>query len=359
MLEQPAIDVDFAFVPAGTMAEPSSGRLFVDVGNGFGPGLLDHHGPGTPGACTARLVLDHPEYVLSQVDASRTVTIFTHRYPDLDAISGVYLARAHLKAEPIDDAARVWAGYVDAVDQGYTRLDPAQPLNPYSVMMMRMARIAKGEGDADLISRRMLEAGLDLVALMLGRIREGRAVDSAAMVEGVSELSEDVQAVLADRAIYLTDLERAEQLVCGLPRQDGSGTASVPGIWVDRPQSELFKSWARGDTQADSRPDGYVFSGVQLSDSRAILSVAPDSGVTLKGLGPILEAAETAKRDRLGCPRTGANRKGFDSPDPWYDGRSAFHGYTIVDAPMAGTVLSPDEIRLAFDDYLRLIAEGG
>ncbi|CRI67854.1 hypothetical protein THIOKS1860023 [Thiocapsa sp. KS1] len=67
---------------------------------------------------------------------------------------------------------------------------------------------------------------------------------------------------------------------------------------------------------------------------------------------------ESAKRDCPGDPPTGTIQEGFDAPAPWYDARFALLGCMIVDAPMAGTVLSPDEIRPAFDEDLRRLAEG-
>ena len=358
MADQQSIDVDFEFVTAGTTAEPAPGRLFVDVGNGFGPGVLDHHAPGTPGACTAELALRHPEYVLSQVGAAGRVTIVTHQYPDLDAISGAYFALTHLRGQQPDAAARAWAAYVCAVDRGDTRLDPARPINPYSVLMMGLNRVADETEDESAASQRMLSFGLDFVETILCRTRQGVGLDDAALLEQVPDFAQDVRAVLDDHARYLDDLARADQFPCELPRQEGEGTLVVPGLWIERPRARLFKSWARGDTRDKARPNGYVFTGVQLSDARAILSVAPDSGVTLRGLGDFLESAETAKRARLGCPRTGPDREGFDSPDPWYDGRSPFHGYTIVDAPRAGTVLSPAEIRRAFEDFLAFVDRG-
>ena len=49
--------------------------------------------------------------------------------------------------------------------------------------------------------------------------------------------------------------------------------------------------------------------------------------------------------DRVTDPATGATRQprsGFANADPWYDGRT--HGYTLVDAPRSGTLLTGDEI---------------
>jgi hypothetical protein len=356
--DQQPVDVDFEFVPAGTTAEPESGRLFVDVGNAFGPGVLDHHAPGTPGTCTAVLTLEHPDFVLSQVGPTRRVTIITHRFPDLDAISGVHFALNHLRGQRPGPAARAWAAYVCAVDRGDTGLDPERPINPYSVLMMGLNRIADETGDESVASQRMLDFGLDFIETVLRRTRQGARVNDPALFEQMPDFAQDVRAVLQDHTRYLDDLARADQFVCDLPRQDDEGTLSVPGLWIQRPKARLFKSWARGDSRDKSRPNGYVFTGVQVSEDRAILSVAPDSGVTLRGLGGFLESAETAKRARLGCPRSGPDREGFDSPDPWYDGRSPFHAYTIVDAPRAGTVLSPAEIRRAFDEFRGAVARG-
>jgi hypothetical protein len=89
---------------------------------------------------------------------------------------------------------------------------------------------------------------------------------------------------------------------------------------------------------------------------RAILSVTPDSKASLRGLGGLLDRAEAERRrqvfgadDRVADPATGARkvpRPGYDNADPWYDGRA--HGYTIVDSPRAGTMLTPGEMELLF-----------
>ena len=120
------IRLDFEFVPAGTTAEPAPGRLFVDVGNGFGPGLLDHHAPGTPGTCSAQLALQHPRHVSSQVGASRQMTIVTHKYPDMDAISGVYFARAGPWTPRRRSGPPTCAGWI-AATRGWTRRGRSTP----------------------------------------------------------------------------------------------------------------------------------------------------------------------------------------------------------------------------------------
>ena len=37
-------------------------------------------------------------------------------------------------------------------------------------------------------------------------------------------------------------------------------------------------------------------------------------------------------------------REGFHRNNPWYDGRSTMHDYSIIDAPIGGSVLSPEVI---------------
>jgi hypothetical protein len=89
-----------------------------------------------------------------------------------------------------------------------------------------------------------------------------------------------------------------------------------------------------------------------LSPARCIISVKPDSGITLKTLGARIEEEEAASRralygqdDRVVDRETGqvkTPRAGYSNPDPWYDGRG--HQYTILDSPRSGTVLSPERI---------------
>jgi hypothetical protein len=96
---------------------------------------------------------------------------------------------------------------------------------------------------------------------------------------------------------------------------------------------------------------------------RCILSVTPDSGASLRGLGALLDETESRRRielhgidDRVTDLTTGAAlapRPGYGNADPWYDGRA--HGYTIVDAPRSGTRLTADEIEALF---LRFGGEG-
>jgi hypothetical protein len=119
----------------------------------------------------------------------------------------------------------------------------------------------------------------------------------------------------------------------------------------------FFKDWARSDERRCPNGRGFVGLSVFTSASanetrRCILSVTPNSGASLRGLGGLLDQAEGKRRrevygvdDRVRDPATGQAkqpRPGYDNADPWYDGRA--HAYTIVDAPRSGTLLTAEEI---------------
>jgi hypothetical protein len=164
----------------------------------------------------------------------------------------------------------------------------------------------------------------------------------------------------------------SRQLKLRLPGQLG-GTAEVDVLMVrdiqnsDDPERVVFfKDWARTDGESCPGSGGFVALSVFHSESaasprRCILSVTPESGVHLRGLGGRLDQLEAAERtrrygfdDRVEDPVTREKKtprwEGASS-DPWYDGRA--HGYTIVDAPRSGTVLSADEIERAFLQFGR------
>jgi hypothetical protein len=131
---------------------------------------------------------------------------------------------------------------------------------------------------------------------------------------------------------------------------------------LDDPQRCMyFKDWARSDGEHCPNRKGFIGLSVFMSEGprsvrRCILSVTRDSGASLRGLGTLLDRAESERRaevhgsdDRVTDPATGAARSprpGYDNADPWYDGRA--HGYTIVDAPRSGTLLTADEIEAIF-----------
>jgi hypothetical protein len=351
--------IRYRFAPPGSMAEPGPGELYLDTGNRLAPGVIDHHQPDAPARCTSALVLERPELVLSQVSnlaPGEPLTIVTHYAPDMDAVTAAVLVEQVL-AGSVSDAARRLADYVCRIDRGETRLNPAAPITAYTIFLAtaRLASDRAGD-DTDSVAMAALEAGARLIRRLIEQL--DREPDPAALEHALAQAptwAAERELIYSDLARYRSDLATAERLRPALPRVDG-GLEPVPGLWVTQPTAMLFKAWARGDVEGAADPRGFVFLAVVLSPRRTILSVQPDQGVWLKGLGEALERAETAKRRQLGQERRGKPRPGYDSPDPWYDGRSPLHGWTIVDAPRDGSVLTPPEIRDVLDDW---IAGGG
>ncbi|WP_295387730.1 hypothetical protein [uncultured Thiodictyon sp.] len=351
------IQFRYCFVPMGATAEPAPHRVYLDVGNRLGAGLIDHHQPGAPERCTAALVLEQAQAIRSQARAlppGQPLEIVTHQQPDLDAITAAYFVESLVTGRLPRPAADRWADAVCLIDRGHTRLSPSQPIVPYAVFLARLELAAADAEQAqpDGASLAALSAGQALVAWAVNRLDQGVPVDRLGEhLAAAPDFQAEVGLIHADLETYRHDLARAERLSLALPRADGRGTETVPGLWIERPQSLLFKAWARGDASGAGDPRGFVFTAVQLSPTRIILSIQPDLGLWLKGLGQVLEEAETARRRQLGCERQGAPRPGYAGPDPWYDGRSPLHGYTIVDAPHGGTVLDATQVRAAFERW--------
>ena len=377
------------FVPPGTVADPAApDEIWLDVGNRLGDGVFDHHQPRAPARCTAALVLAGAEAIRARVadlPPGAPLTLVTHTDPDTDAVTAAWLVERLLAGDLPRPAADTWAEAVCAIDRGETRLDPVDPITPYAAMLARLylaglesesesesdsgsesgEAVAVATPDTGSVStpgarddrhdraRAALAGGMELVAWLVTRLDQGVGLDRLGeAIAAAPELAPEIALIRADHAAYLRDRARAETLTLAIPRADGTGSERVPGLWLEAPESLLFKAWARGDTQGARDPRGFVFTAVLLPPARAILSVQPGLGLWLRGLGEALERAETRERQRQGCPRTGPPRPGYGGPDPWYDGRSPLHGYTIVDAPHGGSVLSPAEIRDVLNAWL-------
>ena len=121
----------YDFIPIGSLVTPSDGVVYLDVGNRLEPGVIDHHHPGAPELCTAQLVLENHDFIISQVQdngGEHTLNIVVHDYPDLDAITSVYFARFLAGGGKVLASFKNLARYVHEVDKGFTRLVPENPM---------------------------------------------------------------------------------------------------------------------------------------------------------------------------------------------------------------------------------------
>jgi hypothetical protein len=370
--------IRFAFIGHGEQvlaSGPPPDRLYLDVGNARRPGVIDHHQVESHyGGSTARLVMAHPELVDASAapgrEPSAPFTIVLHRHPDLDCVASAFLAIARLTTGGFPQGSEALVRYVDKVDEGALGLSLTNPSSLYAAYKLLKARLAHRRwNDENERWRASVEAGLNLVGYVVAQaIHRGLSLSAVDALECPAIFTpEDRDEVQADIARYhrkLADPKTgARQVRLELPGQYG-GTLGVEALLVrdvqnvDDPERCLFfKDWARSDAARAGNGHGFLALSVFQSEGalqarRCILSVTPDSGVTLRGLAQRLDRAEADRRraihgqdDRVIDPATGAPRTprtGYDNADPWYDGRA--HGYTIVDAPRGGTRLSADEI---------------
>jgi serine/threonine protein kinase len=377
--------IRFAFVGHGAQVPaggPPPDRLYLDVGNDRRAGVIDNHQEESPyGGSTARLVLAHPELVTGAVSAGRDpaapLWIILHKQPDLDCIASAFLAVTRLTTGAFPEGAEALVRYVDAVDEGALGASLANPGSLYAAYQVVIDRLGRQRWpDEQERYRACVDAGMKLVEFVVAQRLQTDLPVTAVDALGCPGLfrPEDRHALEADIERYRQKLTDPATCARGvrlrLPGIYG-GTLAVEALVVrdvqgisDRGRCLFFKDWARSDAERAGNGQGFLALSVFQSEKtrqlrRAILSVTPDSGVSLRGLAERLDRAETERRraiqgedDRRIDPITGQPlppRTGFDNADPWYDGRA--HGYTIVDSPRSGTRLTADEIEAIFLEF--------
>jgi hypothetical protein len=369
----------FAFLGLGErVAGPAPGRLFLDVGNDLCPGVIDHHQQTCAAGSTAALVLRRPDLVLGAVPPGRgpedPFTLVLHEWPDLDSVAAAWLAAGCLETGAYPPGAEALARYVDKVDEGSVGLSLANPFALYAAYLRLVDRAARRSWNSQSECwQECVRQGLQVVGYAVAEAqRQGvplPEVDAFACPGLFGP--EDRGAVRDDADRYVAKLKeartRARKAAVSLPGQFG-GVVVVQSLRVrdvqnayDPERCVYFKDWARTDARRAGNGRGFEALAVFMAEGpgqprRCLLSVTPDSGATLRGLGAALDEAEAERRrsvygvdDRVTDPATGAAkapRPGYANADPWYDGRA--HGYTIVDAPRDGTLLTADEIEAAF-----------
>jgi hypothetical protein len=378
--------VHYAFVGYGQRAgtpEEEMGRLYLDVGNDLRPGVIDHHHLAAYAGSTTRLVLRQPELVRQAVEsvdsADRPLTIVLHEHPDLDCVVSAYLAVSLLTRGEYPAGAEALAAYVDRVDAGYPGMSLDNPFSLYAACLFLAHRLMLRTWDSrDAMWGQLIQESLRVVDFVAtkGAGEETSVFEIDAFACPGLFGARDREDVRQDMARYRRKLAdpstHARRLRLRLPSLFG-GTAEVTALLIrdvqnadDPDRVMFFKDWARTDQKFSLDRNGFAALCVYHSPAagrtgRAVLSVKPDSGVCLRGLGTLLENAESRKRierngadDREIDPATGQNKPGRwagSNSDPWYDGRG--HNYTIMDAPRSGTALSADEVEALFVRYGR------
>lgn len=332
--------VDFQFVPYGTVFEPQTYTLVLDVGMKTVPGVIDHHHPAAAVECTASLIAKSPQLVLGHINrenflkgkSSLWLKIIIHRFPDFDAVSSIFLSLKLLEKGKFDPSMEKIARYTKMVDSASLPKEIDLSSTPYSILRGLFRKIRKEEQATNL---ERVEEGLKFMNFLYSKAEEGYEImENRMLFSGVDKYERVMRKAEEDYFNYLHDLIRSEKLILFLPLSPGKGMRKVDGLAVKNPRSFLLKEWARRDKENSSLKQGFTFLMSNFGNKRYILGVDPKEGVNLRGLGDLFNQKEARKREETGR-----------SPDyDWYDGNCPFFNFRIIDSPQDGSSLSHTEI---------------
>lgn len=366
--------IRFTYVGPGSMA-PSfidiPDRLFLNVGNALRPGVIDHHQNHGDNISTTNLVINNAEFVASSVNPLRKhddpFFIVLSENLSFDGIMAVYIALNLLKSNHLPDGAELLARYADKIDMGYSSKNKNSLYSAF--ILLQNLQFKNNNYDVNWKTT-FIQRFLPVIEYALKEQKKHRIPISDVDVFSCPRLfsAKDKKMIVDDQKRYEAKLinpnSKPKTLKLRL-NSDLGGSEIVDSLLVrdvqnqnDKDRVIFFKDWARTDSTRAPDKNGFValsvfHSAEQGVNARCIISVRPDSNLNLRGLGALLEKAESEKRkshfhgidDRVtdlvsGKPKT--PRTGYSNSDPWYDGRG--HGFTIIDSPRDGTFLSPEEI---------------
>jgi hypothetical protein len=327
------------FVPHGTQAPRPlpAGEVWLDLGGRCEGLVFDHHRTGSGDSSALEAVWMGWKALMPLVGVEPPPTLVLHRVPDLDAISSAWLAGRVLRDGNLPASARALDLLVRAVsdhDQG--RGPSGAPERDWAAVVSLCIALERSDEQRYRVGLELLDRSYDLLA-------EGNGLEEVAP----RIVPERAAARLgAARRHYQEDKAAGRAITLRLPSGEGGIPREVHGLALHNPRSVLFKQLARADKDA---PGGAGWSLLVVSRSvpeqegapslwRHVVSVDPDSGYQLGGLGPHLDMLERTRWP--GEPELPA----------WYDGRG--HGFTIVDSPalrvggqdLLGSRLTPAEV---------------
>ncbi|MEZ4599149.1 MAG: hypothetical protein R2940_05105 [Syntrophotaleaceae bacterium] len=374
-----AASVAFDYVEYGFVARyVAEGTFYLDVGNAFLPGVIDHHHVRNHPVCKSatRMIYEllsgseqkelWPGSLLTRAriekyrGGDRPVRIFLHQNPDFDALVSAFFLHSYLlgKSLPENDRLQGIVDLADQADSGNFSGEVFEQPNWYFALEVLLADVQ--------------EKGVVSVHGQAETLREvffarfGEFIDSGQSGDeffAVTGLGEQINAFMA--RVESMEKQAGELLSTSFPvfelDEKGKGRI-VPRrvFWIEWTENlgavfNLYKARFRekgGPIWVLHDPNGCSGRG------KLTFSLESEESYSLFGYGWALEQLETERRmevDDSRYPlRLGPPRPGYAGFDPWYDGRG--HTYTIVDSPNCGTVLLGREGRaglekdLAFDN---------
>jgi hypothetical protein len=324
----------FRFVPYGSQFEPKKDILVLDVGMKTIPGVIDHHHPEAEPECTASLIVKHPYLVLEHIKRNRTqnLQIITHRRPDFDAVTSIFLVLKLLETGEIDPAMENIARYTKLVDSACLPKNWDLPSTPYAILRALFLKIRKKSNES-YIAR--VRTGLRFIHYLYVSSAKGYEITQNRSLFAENErYKQAIEKAENDYFNYLSDLEHCQVIGLDLPLVSGTEKKKVDGLIVKNPRSFLFKDWARRDITCAPLGQGFSFLMTNYGNTRYILGVDPEMKIHLRGLGDLLNQKEAERRKQDGRPLT----------QRWYDGNCPLFNFRIVNSPQDITSLTHQEI---------------
>jgi len=335
-------EVTYQFVNYGEHLNPTKNVLALDVGMKTVPGVIDHHHPEAEIECTASLIVKYPHLVLDHFKKEDSgeekkmplrLHIITHRLPDFDSLSSIFLSIKLLETGLVDPHMEKIAHYTKMVDSSSLPKEIDLTSTPYSILRALFTRLYKE--DEIETSRERIREGLKFMNFLYFKSIEGYEIlQNRSLFSGVDIYGRAMIKAENDYINYLSVIGRSRKVILFLPLISGKGKKKVDGLIIKNPRSFLLKDWAHRDRKNSSLQEGFSFLLTNFGNKIYILGVDPDKEVNLRGLGDILNEKETKKRTEEG------RSLGFR----WYEGNCPFFNYRILDAPQDVTSLSHKEI---------------
>jgi hypothetical protein len=315
--------------------------------------------------CLSKIPADRRWAVLVAAEASRTDNCRTARCPRNRRLASV-LCAAIERGRPYMEEQN---GAVDFFDEVRILLThgASQGLDPYFDSIMDQSHVFRAELS-------LLDREAEAYARDLQRARK--------MIVYVPEAKTSFSDWFPEVAkVPLLDSQREIQPIhLGGEKH---GRQAVDGLFLRDPESLLFKSWARSDTEQSTFGSGFKFTAIVNSSGRPAgesntgdyyFSLDPENAGRMH-LYPIwarlqkLEVDEFVRRElAVEPPRSGFEDRAISDGgtyhphypgfgDPWFDGNN--YGCTIVPTPNRGSSIGPAGKRsdLSDDPVVQIVLE--
>lgn len=293
------------------------------------------------------------------------ITLVSHLEVDLDSAGSLYYITRKLENVKINDEK--WRFVVEVItnnDRGYVQDSFDNSIPAYFKTMHGSYFKREGNYSQERNDYFLKQKAFPFFDEILTWLEKGISPNEVCKYLTHKNCIEVRSLILAAKSNYKEDLGRSIPILLKIPIQEDVALKENERILVDalilyNPSSFLFKEFARTDVDA-SLNKGYTLMVVHRNSKGAgqhVISVDPASQCSLRELGGILEINEREFRQKQkrnyekeeNCHSSEENLNSKGNDDPWYDGRD--HGYTIIDTPRCGSVLTDYEVNEVIWEY--------